>query len=220
MRVSHLAMGVALAAVSAAGAAGATTTFYMHSADFLVGLQPVVNIVETYGAYAPGQSVASGESLGWLTYDFSSPSAGLIGSTYDHLSSQSLEATGGQFASGDSLTVTSSWHLHWFGVFIHADPMATDSVCLQAFGGTGCTGASGYDTAGFYFIGAKTDAHDFYAATFGVSAGGAPFNVGGLEFNTDPIPEPAGWTLALAGFGLVGAVLRRRRGRRLRAQQA
>lgn len=34
---------------------------------------------------------------------------------------------------------------------------------------------------------------------------------GGLDPNGDPVPEPASWAMLIAGFGLIGATMRRRR---------
>lgn len=43
------------------------------------------------------------------------------------------------------------------------------------------------------------------------TAGGLSFNAAsGVTFANGPVPEPAAWTLMVAGFGLIGASLRRR----------
>jgi hypothetical protein len=215
MALRHLMAGVGVALSFSAGAAQATTTFYTHSADFLAAIHhSFQSLSEGFETYAIGTEISNGEKLGDLTYHFSSARVGRVGDRSPHFDLQSLESSAGQFAPGDSITVTPPWHLHWFGLFISAGPLTTDSIFMDAFGHSSHSGSGGYDTGSFYFIGAITDEHDFNTVTFGMEAGGAPFNVDDFLFNRDPIPEPAAWTLMLTGFGLMGATIRnsRRRG--------
>jgi hypothetical protein len=66
------------------------------------------------------------------------------------------------------------------------------------------------------FPGYYIDCHvsyDFYAANFEVtSATPASRPVTFTFYDSQPVPEPAGWALLIAGFALTGAVLRQRRG--------
>jgi hypothetical protein len=70
--------------------------------------------------------------------------------------------------------------------------------------------------------------NDGQALTTGISSYGTPLGTlaitfvdhDGLRDVSTGVPEPAGWTLMIAGFGLAGATLRRRRGVRSLAQGA
>jgi hypothetical protein len=218
MKLRDLAAGAALALSFAAGSALATTTFYTSSADFLAAVPPAAMApTEGYESHPLGTLVPNGGQLGDLTYQFSSADIGRVGDLFPHFDSQSLEATSGQFSAGDSISVTPPWHLHWFGVFVAAGPLTTDSIFLNAFGETRYSGSQGYDTGAFYFIGATTDAHAFHTVTFGMTDGGLPFSVDNLMYNSDPIPEPGVWAMMLVGFGGLGAAMRRARHRRAAA---
>jgi hypothetical protein len=219
MKPQRLAAGAVLALTAVCGAARASTTFYDNSAAFFAAIttSPLTEDFESYplGLNVPdGGQLPGGPELSTVAYAFNSADLGRIGDTYAHFGAQSLESSSGQFSAGDSITISTAsdpeYHLHFFGVFVSALPLAANSIFLDAFGGSFETGSGGYDTGAFYFIGATTDEHVFQTVTFGMHSDGSSFNVDNLTINHNPLPEPAAWTLLLVGVGGLGAALRKR----------
>nr|WP_255696986.1 PEPxxWA-CTERM sorting domain-containing protein [Sandaracinobacteroides sayramensis] len=115
--------------------------------------------------------------------------------------------------------------------------IANDTACLIAFAVTGGTsfcqqgigaleiGVAGGDSGGPGFIGDRLASINSYGVTFGPNFGDVDGNLNSSfgEFSGyvpiyihedwigGVVPEPATWAMMIAGFGLVGGALRRRR---------
>lgn len=93
------------------------------------------------------------------------------------------------------------------GVFIYRFTNAPGSLVVTGIGPL----AAGNPNASLSFTQTLVlDAGEFYG--FGVNPAGNYFNDStGVNFTVTAVPEPAAWAMMIAGFGLTGAMLRRRR---------
>ena len=69
----------------------------------------------------------------------------------------------------------------------------------------GSNGLAGFERSATYVL--RTNARAFEPGTFGV-IDGSTFS--GIAFEPATVPEPESWALLVAGFGLIGAAMRRR----------
>jgi PEP-CTERM motif len=82
---------------------------------------------------------------------------------------------------------------------------ATGIVLQTSFG---LNGLNGTENSATYIF--RTNATTFKQGTFGIIDGST---LDGIAFAPNAVPEPAAWGLMIGGLGLVGAALRRRKGR-------
>ncbi len=172
----------------------------------------------TIGMLTPGTySFASSAQLtGNLTLDFAGhpdmPFVFLIGSTLTTASGSNVAVLGGSGRSGIYWLVGSSATLGTTTSFA-GNIIAQASVTLNSAAQILCGRA-------IALAGAVTlDGNSVSNSCSGAGAlgsgrsdfGSAGFSAGGSDV-TAALPEPASWALLLAGFGGIGAVLRRRRG--------
>ncbi|HEX2815822.1 MAG TPA: PEPxxWA-CTERM sorting domain-containing protein, partial [Phenylobacterium sp.] len=133
-----------------------------------------------------------------------------------------LIGLGSDLAAGDSRVITYSSTV---STFSRADcSLADESICLVAYSAFGdpVGRGGGVNDASFGGFGASLlGAFSPFGASPGITGVGftpttfatPTFENGLLTFNTNGagVPEPATWMSLIAGFGLLGAALRRRR---------
>jgi hypothetical protein len=101
--------------------------------------------------------------------------------------------------------------------------IANTAICLVAYSGFGDPVGRGGDITDFLSLnnvsglrGTITSFAGLGGLINGINFGPSTFNLptfsdGGVNFQETGVPEPATWTMMIAGFGLLGAALRRRR---------
>ena len=113
---------------------------------------------------------------------------------------------GGGFNPGTGSTVT--WTLYDLATTIDSDQTYSDVSIFNDLG----TGT----VYGSVTVGSATSLVTVALNAAGIQAlnravdGGFAFNVGGALSFDAAVPEPASWAMMIAGFGLVGAAMRRR----------
>lgn len=111
--------------------------------------------------------------------------------------------------SGYSGTTTDNWTVYWGADLTHYVSQQTATVTDQSHGFTGWMAQT------FTFTATGTSQVLGFMAT-GTPNGQPPFalldDVSVTDHIAAAVPEPASWAMMIAGFGLVGASLRKRRG--------
>lgn len=94
-------------------------------------------------------------------------------------------------------------------------PMFSALTVGGVVGGIGGVAAGANDFA-LSFMGPGTDPFSYLPLSFSYSTAGGSVWAGDFQVSpAAPVPEPATWAMMIAGFGLAGAALRRRKGRGL-----
>jgi hypothetical protein len=196
-------------------AALATVTTYTSSAAFLAAAP---GASDDYGSYTAGQKVASGSTLGGLTYTFNTAAhrGGIITDVYNSFSGLSLaakEAPGNKlddldfFYAGDSVTITFATPLKAIGIFANIYLAPTETLKLTTAAGIATDAVTAYDTKTFGFVGLVSST-PFSSVTF---TSDGSFNIPKILFSTfSAAPETSTWLMMLAGLFAAGVALRRR----------
>ena len=213
MRGALMATALILAAAVAPAAMASTT--YTSSAAFNAATSGLS--VEDYGAYAAGQLIANGGSLGALTYSFNTASGlgGVVTNDYNSVTGLSLAAKQSSgplngldfFYSNEGFTVTLPSAVRAFGIFANVN-LPTGLSLLTSGGDSAQTTVTAYDQSTFGFLGIVSST-PFNAVTF-LTDNSA--NIPEIEYGAAAgVPEPASWALMIGGLGLTGVALRHRR---------
>ena len=111
-------------------------------------------------------------------------------------------------------------HFRWTGISLTTLGPGTYTIGGEVFGGddipvapTGVTTIPEYTYGGGFFHSGSGLVQPTTASDFGGDNGFIVANFSIVRSGSPPgsVPEPAAWTLMIAGFGLTGAALRRRR---------
>ena len=148
-------------------------------------------------AYLSGAStVASG------SFRYDDAATGVL--NYADLTAFTITVAATTYTLADVLTYTDYVH---FGYDTSANTFVT-SGNLTGFAGPGyfssLSAISSGGTAGFYFTALPSGFFQEYTTSSNASFDSATFTA------SNGIPEPASWAMLIAGFGLVGAAMRRR----------
>lgn len=152
----------------------------------------LVNVAFTYSE--AGSPVATG------TFGYADGLSGVLG--YGDLTSFSVTAGGVTYNLADVLPLTD------YVYFAYDTSANTFITAADSCGFAGCgytpslSAINSSGSFGFFFTGAPGSFTE-YSTAFG-----SPFDT--LTLSTGAVPEPASWAMMIAGFGLVGAALRRR----------
>lgn len=215
--MNKLIASIGLGLCALASPAFGVTTVYTDPTSFNAALGDSTIAVEGYETGALNQLITSGSSYNGVTYTFSGGRTGQISNTYNRIGTRSLEALGTTgvndfFLPGQSINVTFMKPLSAIGGWFNVGPSATDALFLMNAAGASVVGGGPTDSADFstlYFLGIISDT-PFNQASFGTTAGaGSGFNFDNLT--SAGVPEPATWATMIAGFALVGLMMRRRR---------
>jgi len=216
--------------------ASAAVTFYTNSTAYFAALANANASVGPdldFEGFELGFDVQTGQplggNLGIQVNEGSGVPLPVVGNTFNRFGDKSLEAdrdgdtgTPDFFFAGDSIGYsTGDNSTNAFSVYINIVQSQTDQLFLEYFDPFGIesqifTGGSGaYDTSTFYFLGVIADRGNVFWRFGGLAETASGFNVDNINIQAPggppAIPEPASWALLIAGFGLTGTVLRRRR---------
>lgn len=212
--------------------ASAGTVTYTSSSAFAAATG--INVVENYGTLTDGEDIASGSTVDGITYSGFSLSDGAtdldISDLYHSISGLNLgadhTADGSAytyFLGGEGATITFAQPVNAFGMFFDMDLNSADSYGFTtSTGATASVGGGSYDTGAktFTFAG-LTSTTPFTSITFYSVGGDADYAIPEIEAqfastNTansvpQPAPEPASAQLLVAGLGLVGIGLAKKK---------
>ncbi len=216
---SYAVRTVVVAACLAMGSpAFAGITPFSSSTAFDSATSGLSLTVENYGSYSAGQTIANGSTLGGLTYTFTPGPAGTLTggivtnqfNSFTGLSLGGKQSTGQDyFFGGDSVTITFAHPVTAVGAFFNVN-QNSGSYDLATSAGTVSNGSAAYDTSTFVFDGlvSTTPFDSITLSSTDPSVG--VFNIPEIEFVSvaGGAPEPAAWTMAIAGFLTTGFMLR------------
>jgi hypothetical protein len=137
---------------------------------------------------------------------FSFDARGVFNSAWLEIGNQGGTGGGGGFNPGAGTSVT--WTLYDLATTIDTSLQYSDVSIFNDLG-TGTVYGSVTVSGPTNLVKVSLN-NDGLAALNAAANAGTAFNVGGSLSFSDVVPEPASWAMMIAGFGLVGAAMRRR----------
>lgn len=213
--IKFLICAFALSSIAIPRAHSATQTFNDPD-SFQLALGGSFPIVQSFENLPLGTVISDNSMIDGVLYSFLGQpvNAGRISNQFNGIGTRNLGADSqlGFFFPGQIIGVMFATPVRAVGGFFNIGFGPMNSIFLQTtlfdvVNGGGPTDSP--DTNGLYFLGIISD-QPIIQARFGTQfTAPTGFNFDNLIYLSAAIPEPESWAMMIAGFGIVGGIMRR-----------